>query len=85
MGKGNDLNSGKSKRNAWATLSKVNQTAFLPGDKILLHGGQVFQGSIHLKQVCGTITDSIFISSYGNGRATIDGGNKEAFIMDSCC
>ncbi len=82
---GNDANSGLNPRNAWATLSKVNQTEFLPGEKILLHGGQVFQGNIHLDSVCGTAIDSVFISSYGGGRATINGGNSEAFIADSCC
>lgn len=81
---GNDANNGLSARKAWATLSKVNQTKFLPREKILLRGGQVFRGNIHLDTVCGTATDSVFIASYGSGRATIDGGSSEAFIADSC-
>lgn len=36
---GNDSNSGKSDKNAWATISKFNQTEFWPGDKILFCGG----------------------------------------------
>ncbi len=82
---GNDKNSGLNPKEAWASFSNVNQTKFLPGEKILLHGGQVFQGNIYLKNICGTATDSVFISSYGTGRATIESGNAEAFIADSCC
>lgn len=82
--KGDDANSGNSRRNAWATVSKINETTFLPGDKILFCSGQTFNGTIKLKNVNGTSEQSILISTFGEGKATISGGNSEAFIADSC-
>ncbi|TNF40691.1 MAG: right-handed parallel beta-helix repeat-containing protein, partial [Bacteroidetes bacterium] len=81
---GDDANSGNSRRNAWATVSKINETTFLPGDKILFCSGQIFNGTIKLKNLNGTSEQSILISTFGEGKATIFGGNSEAFVADSC-
>ncbi len=73
---GNDSNSGTSQTNAWKTISKVNTINFQPGDKILFEGGQTFPGNLYLDASdVGTATLPITISSYGSGRAIINGGN----------
>lgn len=82
--KGDDLNSGKSRRKAWATVYKVNESIFQPGDKILFRGGQTFEGKIKLKNLKGNIEKGIVVTSFGEGRAKIYGGNEEALIADSC-
>src|SRR5262245_29816492 len=43
---GNDSNPGTSLEQAWQTITKVNQTQFLPGDSVLFEGGQFFSGSL---------------------------------------
>ncbi len=82
--RGNDNNSGKSQKNAWKTVSKVNSVQFMPGDKILFSGGQVFNGTLRLKSVSGTPGTPILFSSFGSTNATIFGENSEAFVADSC-
>lgn len=81
---GDDANSGKSRRKAWATISKVNESVFQAGDKILFCGGQTFNGKILLTNLKGNPNKRIVIASYRKGKATISGGNSEAFIADSC-
>lgn len=80
---GNDSNSGLTPENAWATISKVNSTVFHAGDSVFFCGGQIFTGTIRLKNQDGTEEQRITISSYGAGRATISGGNSEALIAHS--
>jgi hypothetical protein len=41
---GNDANSGLSPRLAWKSLTKVNETTFLAGDKILFKRGTQYTG-----------------------------------------
>ncbi len=81
---GNDSNSGKRPRKAWATISKVNESGFRAGDRILFRGGQAFEGTVHLKNLVGEKEKKIVISSFGKGHALICGLNAEAFIADSC-
>lgn len=81
---GNNANSGTNPDSAWAAISKLVEIEIQPGDSILFRGGQVFQGTIQLKNWMGNAEKGIFISSYGEGSATISGGNSEAFIADSC-
>jgi len=80
---GNDTaNSGTSSSTPWQTINKINNINFLPGDNIYFQGGQSFSGKIYLdKNDVGTGTTSpITISSYGSGRATINGGAGTAFF-----
>ena len=82
--RGDNSNSGKKPRKAWASISKVNEFKFREGDKILFCGGQMFKGTVHLKNISGTAKKRIILTSYGNGRATITGDNSEALISDGC-
>ncbi len=71
---GNDGNSGTSEGSAWASLNKVNQQAFKPGDTILFHAGDVFKGMLDPSS-SGTAGAPITFGSYGKGPApVIDAG-----------
>jgi hypothetical protein len=78
---GNDHNSGTSAMAAWATISKVNEQDFNPGDNILFEGGCTFSGPLMLDaDDCGNAEDPLIITSYGSGRAVIHGGNLHAVV-----
>jgi hypothetical protein len=74
---GDDNNNGISASTPWKTLSKVNATAFSPGDVILFEGGQTFAGSLYITS-SGTSGFNIKFASYGSGRAIINGGSSSA-------
>src|SRR6516225_5319360 len=77
---GNDLSSGTSIANAWATISKVNSVVFLPGDALYFEGGQTFTGNIFLSASEANDPANIFtISSYGSGSAIINAGTGNGF------
>ena len=74
---GNDFNSGTSELTPWKSISKVNSIQFAPGDNLYFRGGDTFNGSIYLDSSDGNNPAAVFtISSYGNGRATINAGNS---------
>jgi hypothetical protein len=82
---GRDERSGTSIEEAWRTLAPVNRMSFRPGDRVLLEGGATFSGSIELgADDCGTAAAPVVISSWGEGRATIHGGNGKAFEAHNC-
>ncbi|WP_019028948.1 right-handed parallel beta-helix repeat-containing protein [Colwellia piezophila] len=65
--KGNDRNSGKNARKAWATTYKVNQHTFKPGDKILFRTDTAYEGALILKGN-GEENNPIIVDSYGGGK-----------------
>jgi hypothetical protein len=81
---GNDNNSGTSTSQAWKTTTKVNSRTFSPGDIILFEGGQTFTGGL-VFTAGGTAVAPITLSSYGTGRATIQGNLKQTVLLvDNC-
>lgn len=62
---GNDGNDGLSPEKAWKTLSKVNDNALAPGDRVLFHCGEVFRGQ--LKPKSGKLSSPVYYGSYGEG------------------
>ncbi len=79
---GSNSNPGTSPELAWQTIDKVNQTDLEPGDCVMFEGGQTFVPSwaISLNAAdAGTSTAPVIVTSYGEGRATIQtesaGGN----------
>jgi hypothetical protein len=67
----------------WRTLAKVNVTSLQPGDRVLLEGGRTFAGPLELgSDDRGTPTRNIVVTSYGVGRAVINGGNGRAVTID---
>jgi hypothetical protein len=81
---GDDSHPG-SQSHPWRTLTKINQTVFQPGDRILLEGGKIFHGTLRLdKRSSGTPEKRIIVTSYGHSRAVIEAGQDSAIIADSC-
>lgn len=51
---------------------------------INLAGGQVFNGTLILKNIIGPETHPVKINSWGDGRAMINGADSEAIRIDEC-
>ena len=62
---GSDNNNGLSPGNAWQSLTKVNASAFLPGDSVLFIRGGVWRGQLIPKS--GNSSANITYSAYGTG------------------
>jgi hypothetical protein len=76
---GDDNNPG-TKSKPFKSLQKLNNIILKPGDKIYMQGNEIFRGTLSLT-INGTPERPVIISSYGDGMATIDGGNKDAVII----
>ena len=65
---GNDENAGLSESTAFKSLKMINELSLMPGDKVMLAKGSVFENEfLHIKN-CGDINgDLIEITSYGDG------------------
>ncbi len=73
---GKDSNTGTAPASAWKTLAKVNATTFLPGDRILLKSGSVWQGQLWPKG-SGAEGRPIIIDMYGGGvKPVINGAGR---------
>jgi len=82
---GNDALSGDSEASAWRSIERVNRADLGPGDVILFRGGEEFAGTLRFtKQDSGAPLGRVRCSSYGEGTATINGGEEEGLIADSC-
>lgn len=73
---GDDFNSGKSPAKAWASIEKVNQSIFQPGDKILFKSGTAYYGQLEPKG-SGIKGKPILIDRYGKGKKPAIHGNGE--------
>lgn len=70
---GNDAHDGMTLVSAWATLAPVNKKNLAPGDRIFLEGGSRFAGPLLFdSEDRGTKEAPIVVTSFGEGRATID-------------
>jgi hypothetical protein len=63
---GLDSNEGTSSDRAWASVRRVNQQVFEPGDEILFAAGGSFEGQLALKG-SGTADAPIRVDRYGEG------------------
>jgi len=78
---GNDANSGSASA-PWRTLARVNATVLQPGDRILLRGGDSFEGGLSLDAADGgTATAPVTITTYGPGRARIAASNAPGIYV----
>ena len=79
---GSDDNEGTSPESPWQTIDKLNSTDFSPGTSILFEGGQTFAGSLSFDaNDAGTAAEPITVSSYGTGRATLDGQDTNGIYL----
>ena len=83
--KGCDHWDGTSVGTAWKTLDRANEVLLRPGDEVLLHCGQHFEGTLKPKGN-GSEEAKIRIGSYGEGSMPeIDGmGNYAAVWLKGC-
>lgn len=65
---GSDENDGLSENTAFKSLKKINELSLMPGDKVMLIRGSVFENEfMHIKN-CGDINgDLIEIAAWGDG------------------
>lgn len=78
---GSDANPG-TKRAPWQTLDRVSHHHFQGGDRILLEGGHTFNGTLYLgPDDKGSRAAPVAISSYGVGRARINGVQDNGILI----
>jgi hypothetical protein len=80
---GNDTCSGTIKKPV-KTIGEVNKRITEKAGSIFFAGGQIFDGTLDMKEIHGDDSFPIIIGSYGDGRAVINGGNKEAIRIENC-
>ncbi len=80
---GNDSNPG-TKKLPLKSIAEVNLRLQKKPASVYFASGQVFEGTLILRKVTGSSGSEIVISSYGDGRACISGGNNEAIIIEDC-
>ena len=66
------------------SIERVNLLQLQAGNSLFFAGGQSFTGTLRLKGLTGKKEQPIVIGSYGNGRANINGENKNAIQADNC-
>jgi len=71
---GKDSNTGQSKKQAWASIVKVNKQTFKPGDKVLFKSNTVYNGVLEPKG-SGVLNKPIIIDSFGEGNKPQINGN----------
>ena len=79
---GNDVQTGMSPGQAWQSLAHAGAQAFLPGDRILLRGGDTFAGSLTLSS-SGTDAKPITLGAYGKGRPILQAGNGTGVLVQN--
>lgn len=74
---GDDSGPGTSPERPWQTVARVSSARFEAGDNVRFKGGQTFSGSLRLtREDSGAASKPLTISSYGEGRATIQAGKE---------
>jgi hypothetical protein len=81
---GDDTSSGTTADAPWKTLARVEAAGLGAGDRVLFRGGERFAGTLTLSKVLGTADARVVLSSYGEGRAKIDGGVGSGLVLESC-
>ncbi|MDZ7639186.1 MAG: right-handed parallel beta-helix repeat-containing protein [Bryobacterales bacterium] len=80
--RGNDSNAGTSPQAAWRTLERASRARLQPGDRLLLEGGAVFEGTLSLDATdAGTAEKPVTVASYGSGKARILAGNGYGVLV----
>jgi hypothetical protein len=73
---GSDGRAGTSPDTAWRTIGRVNEQDLDPGDTVAFEGGGTYGGELKLfAEDSGTDAEPVVVTSYGEDRATVDGGD----------
>lgn len=81
--KGKDSNPGTLKK-PLKTITSINKLIEAKPGNIFFAGGQSYPGTLVLTGINGADSVPFTISSYGKGRAEINGGNNEAVYVKNC-
>jgi hypothetical protein len=65
------------------TIDEANRLSPGPGDSVFFRGGQVYEGTLRVKEVSGERGRPVWIGSYGGGQAVINGGDSSAVVVDA--
>src|ERR1700730_6922191 len=76
---GNDSSPG-SKTKPFKTITRVNKLKLRPGDGVYFKGGEIFEGTLSIT-LNGVKNNPVLVSSYGAGRAIINGGKTQAMLL----
>jgi len=69
----------------WRSIAKVNDAHLRPGDCVRFQAGQSFAGTVELnRDDSGMSGRKVVMTSYGEGQATINGGNGSALRAAGC-
>ena len=68
---GNDRASGRSPKQAWRSVSRVNDARLVPGDVVLFKSDATFSDATLTPPTSGAAGAPIVFASYGKGKATI--------------
>lgn len=72
---GDDGADGRTPGTAWRTLERLARQTLEPGVRVLLAGGDTFEGTLRLgASDAGDATRPVWIGSYGTGRAVVAAG-----------
>lgn len=72
-----------TKQHPFKSLEKLSQLSLGPGDSIFFRAGDILKGSTHINNIHGTQKNPVVFTSFGKGKSIIDGGNREAFVINS--
>ncbi|MFH0842290.1 MAG: right-handed parallel beta-helix repeat-containing protein [Bacteroidota bacterium] len=81
--RGDDKNNGES-RHPVRTLARLNELISVELKNVSLAGGQVYEGTLIVKDKEADPGNPVLISSTGRERAVINGGNGEAVRIENC-
>lgn len=74
---GSDVAAGTSDATAWATVAKVNATAFNPGDSVLFRCNDYWREYVSFSPPAGTAAGRVYYGSYQTGNKPLFLGSKE--------
>lgn len=79
---GDDADSGTSAGEAWRTLARAGEQVLHPGDALLLHGGERFDGTLVVdEQDGGDAANPVVVASFGEGRPLLESAEGAAVYV----
>lgn len=80
-----DDNASGELTNPWRSVERANAASLKPGDRLLFEAGHSYPGTLTFDEHdSGVESRHVVVSSYGEGRATIDGKAGSGIIADGC-
>jgi hypothetical protein len=82
--RGSDVSPG-SRQKPFQTIERLNQIDLEPGDRVLFEGESSYSGTITLDlDDSGEADRPVILTSFGTGRAVIDGGAEQGLVFENC-